>query len=125
ADRPYGNGPTHMYEYDPVANTITDITSTLPTGLQQELNFPGFNTPAFPDRMLALPNGQVLFNASFHDAWVFTPGGTTITTGAPTITNIAKNGSNSYTLTGTQLNGLSSGSSYGDDVESDTNFPIV
>ena len=125
ADRPYGNGPTHMYDYNPVSNTITDITSTLPSGLQMELNYPGFNTPAFPDRMLALPNGQVMFNASFNDAWVFTPGGATITTGAPTITKVVSNGSNSYTLTGTQLNGISSGASYGDDAESDTNYPIV
>ena len=34
-------------------------------------------------------------------------------------------GSNSYTVIGRQLNGASAGSSYGDDVESDENYPIV
>src|SRR5262249_46314244 len=30
-----------------------------------------------------------------------------------------------FTLTGTQLNGISEGSSYGDDVENSSNYPIV
>ena len=34
-------------------------------------------------------------------------------------------GSNSFTVIGRELNGASGGSSYGDDVESDENFPIV
>ena len=37
---------------------------------------------------------------------------------------MAANGNN-YTLTGTQLNGLSAGASYGDDAEMDTNYPII
>ena len=30
-----------------------------------------------------------------------------------------------FTLTGTQLNGISAGATYGDDAEMDTNYPII
>ena len=43
----------------------------------------------------------------------------------PTISNIAFNGGITYTLTGTQLNGMSEGASYGDDAEMSSNYPIV
>src|SRR5262249_11997368 len=43
----------------------------------------------------------------------------------PTITGIADNGDGTFTLTGTQLTGISEGSNYGDDMESNTNYPIV
>ena len=35
------------------------------------------------------------------------------------------NRANTYTLTGTQFNGLSHGAAYGDDVQANTNYPIV
>ena len=91
ADRPSYNAPTDMFEYDPTANTITDITSTLPAALQSELNI----TKAYEGRLTALPNGQVLFEDAYNDAWVFTPGGATITAGgrrsraSPTMGRIA------------------------------------
>ena len=43
----------------------------------------------------------------------------------PTITSIVANGGNSYTLTGTQLNGISAGASHGTGTEMDTNYPII
>ena len=42
----------------------------------------------------------------------------------PTITSVVANG-NHYTLTGTQLNGLSAGATYGVGNEMDSNYPIV
>src|SRR5262249_49090100 len=43
----------------------------------------------------------------------------------PTITSIAPSGGGTFTVTGTQLTGISEGASFGDDAEMSTNFPIV
>ena len=43
----------------------------------------------------------------------------------PSISGITSNGGNSYTLTGSALNGASQGATYGDDAQMDTNYPIV
>ncbi len=112
------NGPTHVFEFDPtapVATSLVDVTPTTPnlTGVQPE------NT-----RMLALPSGQVLFTYGSNQLYVYTPNGLPLAAWQPAITSIVPNG-NYYTLTGTQLNGLSAGASYGDDAEMDTNYPIV
>lgn len=79
-------------------------------------------------RLLALPNGQVLFNDGSHQMEVFTAGGTPKPTWAPAVTGISsttlkpgKTGS----LSGVQLAGLSQGAAYGDDVQDNTNFPLV
>jgi hypothetical protein len=74
--------------------------------------------------MLVLPSGQVLFSPSSSQLYVYTPSGSSTAAWKPTITSIAANGS-IFTLTGTQLNGISAGASYGDDAEMDTNYPIV
>ena len=44
---------------------------------------------------------------------------------APTISSVTSNSDGTFTLTGTQLNGISEGSTYGDDAENATNFPLV
>ncbi len=36
-----------------------------------------------------------------------------------------EDGNGSFTLTGTQLNGISEGAAYGDDAQMSTNYPIV
>jgi hypothetical protein len=43
----------------------------------------------------------------------------------PVINSVVYNGSGIFTLTGKQINGQSAGSSYGDDVQTDQNYPIV
>jgi hypothetical protein len=59
--------------------------------------------------------------------WVFTADGTAPGALRPKVNDVVRGPawSNSYTVIGRQLNGASSGSSYGDDVESDENYPIV
>jgi hypothetical protein len=58
---------------------------------------------------------------------VFTPAGTHNPPWAPTIssasTSIARG--KTYTVSGTQFNGLSQGSAYGDDFQNATNYPLV
>ncbi len=117
ADRPLFGSPMKLFEYDPTANTYTDVT---PSG--SVINTSG---PAYTSRMLVLPSGQVLFTTSGNQLAVWTPNGNPNSSWKPTISDIADNGDGTYTLTGTQLNGLSEGASYGDDAEMSSNYPIV
>ncbi len=118
----YFQPPTHLYDFDPTLNTITDITATLPAALQTELTA----NPAYVGRMLVLPTGQVMFTPNGDNSgWVYTPDGAPLAAWRPTISAITANGGGTYTITGTQLTGLSAGASYGDDNEMDSNYPIV
>jgi Ca2+-binding RTX toxin-like protein len=112
------NGPTSLFTYDPVANTITQMHPADP-------NVPDLSGPPFLDRMLALPNGQVLLTTATQQLYVYTPDGGPSAAWKPAVGNITANGDGSFTLTGTQLNGLSEGASYGDDAEMSSNYPIV
>ncbi len=118
ADTPLFNGPTHLIDFDPVADTMTDVTPN--TGAFAS----ALNGPAFVDRMLVLPSGDVLMTTSSNQLWDYTPVGSPNAAWAPTISGVSQFG-NTLTVTGTQLTGLSAGSSYGDDAESDSNYPIV
>jgi hypothetical protein len=118
ADTPKFNGPTRVLEFNPATNTLTQLST--PVALKNALT-----GPAFVDRMLVLPSGQVLFTDSSNQLWVYSESGTVPTAWKPTIQAIANNGNGTYTLTGTQLNGLSEGASYGDDAEMSSNYPIV
>ncbi|HEY3969612.1 MAG TPA: kelch repeat-containing protein [Planctomycetaceae bacterium] len=120
ADSPPGifTAPTKIFDFDPVANTITDVT---PAGaLGTTLN----SQPAFLERMLVLPSGGIMMSASNNQLYEYTPTGSANTAWAPTVSNVTLNGT-TFTLTGTQLTGLSQGASYGDDAESDSNYPII
>jgi hypothetical protein len=108
--------PTHVYDYDPVANTFTQVDPP------QNLS----GVPAYTCRMLMLPDGRVAFEANgSSQLYVYTPDSGPNPTWAPAISNIVRNADGSFTLSGTQLNGISAGASYGDDAEMDSNYPIV
>ena len=102
-------------EYDPTSNTITAIPAPfLPAGWSSYyLNF------------VALPNGQILLTGTGTDAYVYTPVGTPQAAWRPTVQSVTANTDGSYTVSGTQLNGLSLGASYGDEGAAQTNFPLV
>jgi hypothetical protein len=110
------DAPTRVFDFDPDANTISPVAS--PTS---DLNL----IPAFITRMLMLPTGQLLFSDSDTQLWVFTPNGAAPQNLRPRIEGMKYNGGGIFTLTGQQLNGQSAGSNYGDDVETDENYPIV
>ena len=59
--------------------------------------------------------------------WVFTANGRAPGALRPKVDDVVHGpaGSNFYRVIGRELNGASSGSGYGDDVESDENYPIV
>jgi FKBP-type peptidyl-prolyl cis-trans isomerase 2/regulation of enolase protein 1 (concanavalin A-like superfamily) len=139
ADSALYEGPTHIFEFNPTTNTYTDLSSELPTSF---LNYgldpargvgPGGETvwysfPSYAYNMVVLPTGQVMIANTFSDTiYVFTdqPGTPPAPSAVPTISSIAPTGGGSYLLTGTGLNGISEGASYGDDAGMSSNFPIV
>jgi hypothetical protein len=83
--------------------------------------------PSYQGRMLVLPTGQVLFTDGSGDIEIYTDRGAPSPAWAPGITSVPSQVTRggTYTLTGSQLNGLTMGSVYGDDNQDATNYPIV
>jgi hypothetical protein len=108
--------PTTIYEYDPSA----DSYATVPDD-----NGPDLSQAAFNDRMLVLPNGQILFSNYGQSLYVYKPDTAADAAASPSIDNIVANGDGSFHLSGFQLNGLGEGASYGDDQQMASNFPLV
>jgi uncharacterized repeat protein (TIGR01451 family) len=108
---------TQFCEFDPLANSITPVASPSP-------DVSGWGS--YGTRMLVLPSGQVLFAYEHNQLYVYTPDGSPQAAWKPTISpnGIIQNGDH-YTLTGTQLNGLSAGAGYSPASEMDSNYPIV
>ncbi|HKD36232.1 MAG TPA: hypothetical protein VKB78_05505, partial [Pirellulales bacterium] len=116
---PVFNTPTQIDEYNPTTNSISVVSPSQSSGT------------VFVTRMLNLPSGQILFTDSSSSASVYSPNSmpngtpTPLDAWRPVITNIKHNADGSFTLTGTQLTGISEGSAYGDDAQMATSFPIV
>jgi hypothetical protein len=112
------NTPTHFFLYNANSNTISQIPDVP--------NAP--NDSSFYTRMLALPNGQVLFNDGSGQMEVYTAGGTPQGSWRPSITSLSSTtlaSGGTYSLSGRQLAGLDQGAAYGDDAQDNTNFPLV
>jgi len=112
------NAPTHFFVYHASSNTLSQIPDVP--------NAP--NDSTFYTRMLALPNGQVLFNDGSSQMEVYTAGGTPKAWWRPSITSLSSKTlapGGTYSLSGKQLAGLDQGAAYGDDVQDNTNFPLV
>ena len=116
AASPIYAAPTEFFEFD--GSNLTDVPAP-PNAV---------NDPTFMQRLLLLPTGQVLFTDGTPDVEVYTSIGFFNPSWAPTITSspsdVTPDGTN-YTITGTQLNGLSQAVSYGDDYQAATNYPLV
>ena len=110
--------PTEVFDFNYSTNTISVVAT--PAALTTALNLASFNT-----RSLMLPSGQMLFSTSATQLWVFTPTGSPQNAWRPTITSVVNNNNGTFTIHGTQLNGISEGAAYGDDVEMASNYPIV
>ena len=112
------NAPTHFFVYHASSNTLSQIPDVP--------NAP--NDSSYYTRMLALPNGQVLFNDGSSQMEVYTAGGTPKAWWRPSITSLSSKTlapGGTYSLSGKQLAGLDQGAAYGDDVQDNTNFPLV
>jgi hypothetical protein len=112
--------PTRVFLFDPESNIISQLS----TPFDARLN----TIPAYETRLLVLPTGQILYGDMVStEMWAFTADGTAPRALQPKVDDVVLGPawSNSFTVIGRQLNGASAGSSYGDDVESDENYPIV
>lgn len=116
AASPFFDAPSHIYDFDG-------------TNLTQVADPPTNNVPAFVTRMLLLPTGEVLLTNSSNDLEVYATSTSVVGCSgcAPTITSSPANVTpgQTYSLSGTQLNGLSQASTYGDDAQMATNYPLV
>lgn len=88
---------------------------------------PNAATLIYVARMLLLPTGQVLFATGTSAIYAYTPDGGPAQAWKPTITSCPTDVQvgGTYTISGTQLNGLSQAVSYGDDAQQATNYPLV
>jgi len=112
--------PTRLFIYDPELNTISQLSTPFDSHLD--------TIHAYETRLLVLPTGQILYGDMLsREMWVFTGDGTAPGGLRPKVDDVVLGpaGSNTFSVIGRALNGASAGSSYGDDVESDENFPIV
>ena len=111
--------PTSFYEFDYLSNSFTQSNS--PGGG----SFSSFS-PCYTTNMLDLPDGTVLYGEQGNtEYYVYSPDGTPLASGKPTINNITQNACSLFTITGTLFNGISEGAAYGDDGQMATNYPIV
>ncbi|MFY9645430.1 MAG: hypothetical protein WAK29_09635 [Terriglobales bacterium] len=85
------------------------------------------NDSSFYGRMLVLPTGEILLTDGSSDVELYTSSGSADPSWAPAITKVGTKLTHgkSYPLQGTQLNGLSQASAYGDDFQNASNYPLV
>jgi hypothetical protein len=111
-----GLAPAIFYEYDPPTDSWTQIATP------SNLNIDDAETVM----LLALPNGQIWVSGSnTANAWLYTPAGTPQQAWRPTITSVSAPSYGDFTLSGVQLNGLTTGADFGDDNKMATNYPLV
>ncbi len=116
----YGEPPTVLYDYNPTTNSLSQVVT--PPALTSELD--GSVTEYI--HMVVLPTGQVLLDDTNNDVWIYTPNDSAPASSKPTISFVSGgNESNTFTLTGTQFNGLSEGASFNSNAEEAENFPVV
>lgn len=82
---------------------------------------------SFYARMLVVPDGTMLYTSDSTDVEVYTPSGTPNPSWAPAITSYppTMTPGNTYTISGTQFNGMTQGAYYGDDQENYSNYPVI
>jgi hypothetical protein len=115
----YGKSPTSFYEFDG-------------TGWNSVPQPPGISGNSEGGRMLVTPTGSILLtHVATPQMWFYTTAGTYQSSWRPHICTapgcfppncvVGK----TYTVKGTQFNGLTQGAAFGDDAQSATNYPLV
>jgi hypothetical protein len=114
-DQGWAGLPTNFFEFDG-------------TNLNPVIGAPGAaGLLTFNCRFLLLPTGGVLFSTCSNNLSIYQPDGTPSASWKPTVTGCPGNltRGTTYTVNGTQLNGLSQAVAYGDDAQMATNYPLV
>ena len=110
---------TKFYEFDYTSNTYT--LTTPPGGIGDSLPI-----ATYVNTFIDLPDGTVLYSQQGNNQYyVYTPTGSALAAGKPTVTGTSQIDCENYKVTGTLFNGISEGASYGDDWQMATNYPIV
>jgi hypothetical protein len=114
------NGTGTFYEFTFPGNTFANAPSTATSGTLQ----------SWQARQLLLPTGQVLWcpaDGQTKDVELYTSTGTVNPAWAPAITSVPTSitRGTTYTVSGTQFNGFGAGTTYGDDAQMATSFPLV
>jgi hypothetical protein len=107
--------PSKFYEWD--GSTLTAIAN--PPNVT--------NTASYQGHLMGLPNGQVMYTDYSTDVEFLTPSGTFNAAWQPTITSVPSTltPGTTFSISGTQFNGLSQANAYGDDYQAATNYPLV
>jgi hypothetical protein len=110
-----------FYEYTPPAPgaTLGSFSQQLPGSPTFLIDQPASNVQA-----TLLADGTVMIAAA-SDIYLYRPAGNQLTNGRATIANVAGFVNGLYTLSGTNLNGLTNGSSCDDEGHNFTSFPVV
>lgn len=111
----YATG-VEMFEWD---GTNLNVTSA-PLNASTDSSYVG--------DMVVLPSGQVMYTDFSSTVQIYTPAGSACSGCAPTIKFVKStltHGSTNNFISGTQFTGMGQGGVYGDDNQSNTNFPIV
>ena len=129
------NNSTELFEYNPTTNIIRQVPPNNANGVAiADLTTTLASNYCFEMRMVDLPNGQVMFSDGSGNAYVYSPNSspngtaTPLAAWEPTISNITPGTgvfASDFKLSGTQLNGISEGASYGDDAQMASNYPLV
>jgi len=110
--------PYYFYEYDYTVNS--------PVGAFLPVTAPTNQFGGTVPFMLNLPDGTVLVSSGgTAQLMVYQPSGSPVASGKPVITSITPNADNSFHLVGTGLNGISEGSSFGDDGQMASDYPVI
>jgi hypothetical protein len=130
------NSVANIYEYNPyqpnggtftkIAMKTADPTAQKTTLLDPNLHFPVFQQ--LPDGEVLVVDGPDTNSSGNSNIYLYMPaGGQSSVDPAwmPTMTSIGGPNSGSFTLYGKQLNGLTTGATFGDDRNSGSNYPIV
>jgi hypothetical protein len=118
----YGQPVTHFFEFSSAtsspANSIAQVSDP-------KLN--ASTSSSFYYNLLVLPSGQVMSTDFSDTAELYNPTGSPDSSWAPTVSAAppAVYAGATYTISGTQFNGLSQGGYYGDDDQASTNYPIL
>jgi len=118
----YWSGPTQFLVYDPAsrAGTLRPLANQPSNG----------NGDTFTGSLLLLPNGHVLYSSMQNTLGEYTPDPADRAARAswrPAISTCPANLVRGHTakITGARFNGMSQATSYGDDRQSATNFPLL
>jgi hypothetical protein len=110
--------PVTFYEFNATTQTINTVPN--PVNANKDDSFVG--------HLLVLPTGQILWtDFTTTGMEIFTSSGTYQASWQPTITAVPSSLTvgQTYSVSGTQFNGVTTGASYGDDFQDTTNYPLV